>query len=130
GWGGLKASGVPKDIFMLESVPHDWLFPKVSAVAHHGGAGTTAAGLRAGKPTIVCPFVGDQPFWGGIVEQLGVGPKPIRQSRLTTESLAEAIGIATQNATMQRRAEELGSKIRSEDGVTRAVEIVNATAHL
>jgi sterol 3beta-glucosyltransferase len=126
GWGGLKASDVPAGVFMTDTVPHDWLFPRVSAVVHHGGAGTTAAGLRAGRPTVVCPFVGDQPFWGGIVEQLGVGPKPIRQSRLTVDTLAEGICMATQNESMQHRAEELGTKIRSEDGVARAIGIVNA----
>jgi sterol 3beta-glucosyltransferase len=115
---------------MTNTGPHDWLFPRVSAVVHHGGAGTTAAGLRAGRPTVVCPFVGDQPFWGGIVEQLGVGPKPIRQLQLTADRLAEGICIAIQNTSMQHRAEELGSKIRSEDGVARAVEMVNAILRL
>jgi sterol 3beta-glucosyltransferase len=130
GWGGLKASEVPDDIFMINMVPHDWLFPRVSAVVHHGGAGTTAAGLRAGKPTIVCPFLGDQPFWGRIVEQLGVGPKAIPQSRLTADLLSEAISIATKDVEMQRRSDQLGNKIRSEEGVARAVEIIKATAHV
>ena len=64
GWGGLSATVNAEHVFALESAPHDCLFPHASAVVHHGGAGTTAAGLRAGKPTVICPFFGDQPFWG------------------------------------------------------------------
>lgn len=124
GWGGLKASELPDNVFMLDAVPHDWLFPQVAAVVHHGGAGTTAAGLRAGKPSVICPFLGDQPFWGSIVQQLGVGPKPIPQIRLTADRLAEAIRIAVQDVDMQNRAEELGKKIRMEYGVAQAVEII------
>lgn len=126
GWGGIKASNVPDDLYVIDAVPHDWLFPRVSTVVHHGGAGTTAAGMRAGKATIVCPFLGDQPFWGRIVKQVGVGPKPIPQSQLTADRLAEAIHIASRDTEMQQRAEELGRKIREEDGVACAVEIINA----
>lgn len=64
GWGGIGGSSIPSNVFILGNVPHDWLFDKVAAVCHHGGAGTTAIGLRMGKPTIVVPFFGDQPFWG------------------------------------------------------------------
>jgi len=126
GWGGLKASVLPGDVFMLESVPHDWLFPQVAAVVHHGGAGTTAAGLRAGKPTVVCPFMADQPFWGALVHQRGAGPKPIPQSRLTASRLAEAITAAVHDAAIQQHAADLGVKIRAEEGVARAVEIIGA----
>ena len=114
-----------RTIYRLEAVPHDWLFPQVSAVVHHGGSGITASGLRAGKPTVICPFLGDQPFWGGLVHQLGVGPKPIPQHSLTADRLAGAIILATQDVGMQRRAQELGQKISAEDGVTRAVENVS-----
>ena len=72
GWGGLAAGDVPDGIYLLESVPHHWLFPQVAAVVHHGGAGTTGAGLRAGRPTVVCPFVGDQFFWGRRVAALAL----------------------------------------------------------
>lgn len=126
GWGGLKASDLPDSAFMLEAVPHDWLFPRVAAVVHHGGSGTTAAGLRAGKPTIICPFLGDQPFWGRLVYERGVGPRPIPQGKLTAARLAEAIRIATQDAEMRGRAEEMGQKICQEDGVARAVQVVNS----
>ncbi|KAI0533803.1 hypothetical protein GGR58DRAFT_485207 [Xylaria digitata] len=117
GWGGLGADSmeVPDGVFMLGNVPHDWLFKKVSAVCHHGGAGTTAAGIQAGKPTIIVPFFGDQPFWGAMVARSGAGPDPIPYSKLTAEGLAEAIRIALKPET-QDKAKELGEKIREEKG--------------
>ena len=126
GWGGLQASHLPKTILKLDGAPHDWLFPRVSAVVHHGGAGTTAAGLRAGRPTLVCPFFGDQPFWGRRVYELGVGPKPIPQKRLTPKQLARAIGEMTGDLGMRQRAEALGERIRAEDGIGEAVKILEA----
>jgi len=80
-----------------------------------------AASLRAGKPTVICPFFGDQPFWGRRVEDLGVGPAPIDRKRLTVEALATAIAQATQDLAIERRASALGAKIVAEDGVGRAV---------
>jgi sterol 3beta-glucosyltransferase len=124
GLGGLQAAGLPDDIFMLESAPHEWLFPQVAAVIHHGGSGTTGAGLRAGKPTIICPFIADQPFWGHRVHELGVGPAPIPQKKLTVETLAAAIETAVTNKTMQTKAAELGEKIRGERGVETAVNFI------
>jgi sterol 3beta-glucosyltransferase len=126
GWGGLRADTLPKNVQMIEQAPHDWLFPRVKAVVHHGGAGTTAAGLRAGKPTIICPFFGDQPFWGQRVYQLGAGPKPIPQKKLTVQGLASAIQVAVSSPDMQQRAAALGEKIRAEDGVARAVVTIEA----
>ena len=76
GWGGIPAGAAGPNVITVDNVPHDWLFPRVAAVVHHGGAGTTAAGLRAGRPTLICPFVGDQPFWGSQIDQLGSGPNP------------------------------------------------------
>jgi sterol 3beta-glucosyltransferase len=64
GWGGLGSTTVPAHVHILDNVPHDWLFERVSAVVHHGGAGTTAIGLKKAAPTIVVPFFGDQGFWG------------------------------------------------------------------
>jgi sterol 3beta-glucosyltransferase len=121
GWGGLKSAEVPASIYVLEAVPHDWLFPQVATVVHHGGAGTTGAGLRAGKPTVICPFVGDQTFWGNRIAALGVGPRPIPQRRLTADRLAEAIQLAVSDESIRRRAAALGAMIRSEDGVGQAV---------
>jgi sterol 3beta-glucosyltransferase len=128
GWGGLRAGDLPDSIFMLDAAPHDWLLPRMAAVVHHGGAGTTAAGLRAGVPSIVVPFFADQPFWGHRVAQLGVGPAPIPRAQLTAERLAAAIETAVTNQSMRQRAAELGAKIRAEDGVAQAVAIVQQLA--
>ncbi|KAI2640918.1 hypothetical protein GGS21DRAFT_502325 [Xylaria nigripes] len=118
GWGGLGADsiGIPDGVFMLGNVPHDWLFQHVSAVCHHGGAGTTAAGIQAGKPTIVVPFFGDQPFWGAMVARAGAGPDPIPFKKLTSQGLADAIRIALKPET-QEKAKQLGEKISLEKGV-------------
>jgi sterol 3beta-glucosyltransferase len=124
GWGGLEPTQLPSHIFKLDAAPHAWLFPKMAAVVHHGGAGTTAAGLRAGRPTIIFPFFGDQPFWGKIVYELGVGTKPIPQKELTSEKLAAAIREATSNPTIQQKATDLGAQIACEDGIGNAIAIL------
>jgi len=124
GWSQLGGGSLPATVLRIESVPHDWLFPLMACVVHHGGTGTTAAGLRAGVPSIIVPFFADQPFWGQRIHALGVGPAPIQRKALTAERLAQAITIATQDAAMRQRAVALGEKIRSEDGVSRAVEII------
>jgi sterol 3beta-glucosyltransferase len=123
--GGRVPSHVPEDVCVIDSAPHDWLFPKMAAVVHHGGAGTTAEGLRAGKSTLICPTsMNDQAFWGRRVFQLGVGPKPIPQSKLTAEMLGRAIHRAVTDGGVRRRAEKLGEMIRAERGVVRAVKII------
>lgn len=124
GWGGLNALNVPENVFVLKEAPHGWLFPRMSAVVHHGGSGTTAEGLRAGKPSVIVPFIVDQLFWGKRVQALGVGPEPIPAKRLTSASLAEAIDRAASNPVLRERAEALGSAIRAENGVQTAVAIV------
>lgn len=127
GWSGLHSRDLPDSIHLLDTVPHSWLFPRVAAVVHHGGVGTTAAGLRAGVPAIVVPFFGDQPFWGARVAALGVGPRPIPRKTLTSENLAQALQEAVTDHAMRRRASGLGSRIRAEDGVTNAVQIIERT---
>jgi UDP:flavonoid glycosyltransferase YjiC (YdhE family) len=124
GWGGLRPEQLPEHVHVTGAVPHSWLFPRMAAVVHHGGVGTTAAGLAAGVPAVVTPFFGDQPFWGQRVCELGVGPRPIARRHLTVDSLAEAIRVATTDAAMQARAAELGKRIRAEDGVERAVALI------
>ena len=128
GWGGLKVDALPDRILKLEYAPHDWLFPRMAAVVHHGGAGTTAAGIRAGCPTVVCPFFGDQTFWGRRVHELGVGTEPIPQNKLTVENLAAAIRESTFNPMLRKKAEALGERIRQEDGVAEAIVIVDRAA--
>ncbi|KAF2203330.1 UDP-Glycosyltransferase/glycogen phosphorylase [Delitschia confertaspora ATCC 74209] len=117
GWGGLGADelGVPQGVFMLGNVPHDWLFRQVSCVVHHGGAGTTAAGIATGKPTVVVPFFGDQAFWGAMTAKAGAGPPPIPYKDLTSDKLAEAIQEALKPESLER-ARELSQKISQEQG--------------
>lgn len=124
GWGGISNADLPKQVFKLESIPHDWLFPKMKAIVHHGGAGTTAAALKSGIPSIVVPFFTDQPFWGDRVLRLGVSPKPIPKKQLTANRLANAIQKAIANEPIQQRAAQLGKIIRAEDGVGQAINII------
>ncbi|NLO07143.1 MAG: glycosyltransferase family 1 protein [candidate division WS1 bacterium] len=124
GAGAFVEEGLPDEVLALHSAPHDWLFPHMSAVVHHGGAGTTSAGLRSGVPSIVVPFFADQPFWARTVHELGVGPRPIPHTRLTADRLAAAIEQAVGDEAMRERAASLGERIRAEDGVGRAVEII------
>ncbi len=124
GWGGLQRANIPDSIYMIDSIPHSWLFPRVSAVVHHGGASTTAAGLRAGVPSIVVPFFGDQPFWGRRIAELGVGPKPIPRRKLTIERLADSIQEVITNEDMRQRAANLGKQIQAEDGIAVSAEII------
>jgi sterol 3beta-glucosyltransferase len=126
GWGGLAASELPDTVRVIDEAPHDWLFPRVAAVVHHGGAGTTAAGLRAGRPTLICPFIADQPFWGRVVHDLGAGPRFIPQKKLTVAGLAAAITTLVDDTAMRARAAALGEQIRAEDGVARAVAVIGA----
>jgi len=128
GWGGLSRISAPDNIFFVDNVPHDWLFPRMAAVMHHGGAGTTSAGLRAGVPNIVTPFASDQTSWAARVVQLGVGPRAPGIRSLTAEKLAEAINTAVNDSAMRARASALGEKIRSENGIARAVEIIERYA--
>jgi UDP:flavonoid glycosyltransferase YjiC (YdhE family) len=125
GWSGLSFTQLPETVFCLEEAPHTWLFPQMAAAVHHGGAGTSGASLRAGIPTIVTPFLLDQFGWGKVVSNLGVGPKSIPAKKLTAEKLAAAIQIAVTDTSMQTRAAEIGRKIRSEDGIANAIEIIN-----
>jgi sterol 3beta-glucosyltransferase len=126
GWGGAIATGRHESIRHIDQAPHEWLFPRVAAVVHHGGAGTTAAGLRAGKPSVIVPFFGDQSFWGRRVYELGAGPMPIRQKNLTVEALAGAIREAVLNPAMVAAAEQLGAAIRAENGVGEAVRFIES----
>ena len=124
GWGGFTAANLPDSLFVIEEVPHDWLLPKVAAAIHHGGAGTTAATLKAGIPSIVIPFFADQPAWGKRLEQLGVASNPIPHAELTVENLADSIQTVIGNKSMQRQAQQLSIQICSEDGVAKAIDVI------
>jgi sterol 3beta-glucosyltransferase len=128
GWSELGAGTVTDSVFAIDAVPHDWLFPRVAAAVHHGGAGTTAAALRDGLPSVIVPSFGDQFFWGWRVHELGVGSLPIPRKNLTSAKLAQAIRQVVHNEGIRRRASLLSRRIRSEDGVGSAVALIAAFA--
>jgi sterol 3beta-glucosyltransferase len=121
---GLQATAA-EDIMVTAQVAHSWLFPRMSAVIHHGGAGTTAAAALAGRPQLIVPFAVDQPFWGRRIAALGLGPAPIPRKRLTTANLTDAILRMVTNTTMQTLAAELGARLRAEDGIATATRIIS-----
>ncbi len=122
--GGPSPTRLSDTVLAVPGAPHDLLFPRCAAVVHHGGAGTTAAGLRAGVPAVTVPFFADQFFWGWRLSDLGAGAPPIRRRKLTAARLAGAIRLVTASDRIRAVARELGSRIRSEDGVGTAVKLI------
>jgi UDP:flavonoid glycosyltransferase YjiC (YdhE family) len=112
------------DLLVVGHAPHDWLFPRARAVVHHGGAGTTAAGLRAGVPNVVVPFFVDQPFWGSRVHALGAGPRPVPFAELTADALGDAVERALNDRSMDAAAARIAERIRAEDGVEVACDLI------
>lgn len=119
GWGGIGEGDVPDHVYLVGDCPHDWLFQRVSCVVHHGGAGTTAAGLAAGCPTVVVPFFGDQPFWGQMIARAGAGPEPVPFKKIKAEIMAESILFALR-PEVQQAAGELARQMAEEDGASSA----------
>ncbi|GAA3322065.1 glycosyltransferase [Paeniglutamicibacter sulfureus] len=119
---GVSGSGV----IGVGAVPHQWLFPRMAAVVHHAGAGTAAAGLRAGAPTVSVPIYTDQPFWAARITSLGAGPQPVPYKELTTERLAAAITQATATPAYAARARHLAAVLASEDGTAPVVAALRA----
>ncbi|KAF9871095.1 udp- transferase [Colletotrichum karsti] len=116
GWGGVGGGdNVPENIYLIGNCPHDWLFKRVSAVVHHGGAGTSAAGIAAGRPTVVVPFFGDQPFWGQMIARAGAGPMPVPFKEMTAETLASSIVFALK-PEVQFAVQQMAERIAQEDG--------------
>ena len=124
GWGGLGNQSLPDHVYKIEYAPYSWLFPRMAMVIHHGGSGTTGDGLRAGVPSCAVPFLFDQHYWGERIAALGAGPNPIRQRDLGVERLKQAIQLGTGNAQMRNNAAKLGQKIRAEEGVKNALEVI------
>ena len=124
GWGGdLQNLSVPENVFVIKTAPHNWLLPQCKLVIHHGGAGTTAAGLRSGIPNLVIPFAADQPFWGQCVHAIGAGPRPIPVGKLTTEKLVSA--LTTSNSDEIRcKARASGKAIHAENGVQTTINFI------
>jgi UDP:flavonoid glycosyltransferase YjiC (YdhE family) len=125
GWeAGLRSLKLPDNIYPAGELPYLWLMPRCAAVVHHGGYGTTAAGLWAGIPALVLPHIADQFYWGQRVYELGVGPKPIRRGNLEPKGLAVALGELTRDEKLRETATRLGEQIRAELGVENAVGLI------
>ncbi len=121
----MKSLSFPESVFHAGSVPHDWLLARASGLVHHGGFGTTAAGFRAGIPSLVIPHIIDQFMWGQKVAELGVGPQFIPRAKLTVEAMTDAL-IQMRSPEMISKAAELGQIIQKEDGVKLAIELIEA----
>jgi sterol 3beta-glucosyltransferase len=124
GWAGIRGTAVPNTVYQLDYAPYGWLFPRMAAVVHHGGSGTTGFGFWAGVPTVIVPFLFDQFYWGRRIEALGVGPAAVPYKNLTAERLAVALETAVTDPHLRQNAAALGQRIRQEDGVGTAVTIV------
>lgn len=125
GWSGLKKSFEPSgEILCIDEVPHTWLFPRTAGVIHHGGAGTTAAVLHAGKPMAICPFTGDQPFWARRMYELGVSANTLREKTLSLDSLSECIESLTSDPRLEHNTMIMATAIHKEQGVERTVDFI------
>ncbi|GAA3245851.1 glycosyltransferase [Nonomuraea helvata] len=120
GWSDLAATG--DDVITIGDAPHEWLFPRMAAVVHHAGAGTTAAGLRAGSPAIPVPVFGDQPFWSDRLVRLGVSPGWTPMRKLSAERLAALIQQAVTDRSYRQRATAIADRIRKEDGSGQVIQ--------
>ncbi len=123
GWRKFDIAQLPPNVYCVDFVSHGWLFPRVKAVVHHGGAGTTAAGLRAGKPGLIIYFGGDQPFWGNRIHISGAGPKPIPRKNLTVRKMTHGLELL-ENVQIQKNAALIGEQFATEDGCKRTCEII------
>jgi UDP:flavonoid glycosyltransferase YjiC (YdhE family) len=128
GWeAGIKQLALPPNVHAAGSLPHSWLLPQCAGIVHHGGFGTTSAGLRAGVPALVIPHIADQFYWGQRVHELGAGPKPIRRARLDIERLAASLDELARSGELHAAASVLGEQIRAEHGIENAVRLIEET---
>ena len=126
GWANLVASS--DDVLTIGEVPHEWLFPRMAAVVHACGAGTTAAGLRAGVPAVGVPFAGDQFFWARRLRDFGISSATVPFFRLNAERLAAAIRAAVGDGGYRDRAWELATLVGKDDGAGAVVKAVEKLA--
>ena len=127
GWAGLGAGDMPKNVHIAQFVPHAWLFPRASAVVHHGGAGTTAAAIRAGVPQAIVWHLGDQPVWGKRAKALGLSPGFVSHKKLSARWLRDAIDRMRGEPAFAAAASALGEQVRAEDGISVAVQAIEQT---
>ncbi|HEM7804355.1 glycosyltransferase [Burkholderia cenocepacia] len=127
GWSGIDASLLPAHVRVIGDTPHDWLFPRVAMAMHHGGSGTTHSAARAGIPSVVVPFAGDQFFWANRLQRLGVADAPVAGRRVEAAALARAIAFAERGET-KACAAALGTRIAQEEGLQRAVSAIERWA--
>jgi UDP:flavonoid glycosyltransferase YjiC (YdhE family) len=123
GWSNVQTEQLPANFFLVRDTPHSWLLPRTSLVVHHGGAGTTHSAARAGVPSIVVPFAGDQPFWADRLRRLGVAPAPLSMKRLRASELEERLAFA-ERPDVRERAAALGARMSSEDGLANALSAI------
>jgi len=128
GWGGLDRIAMPASIHVIDAAPHDTLFPRMAAVVHHGGAGTIHAGLRAGRPTLVCPLGMDQPFWGRRVHALGCGPPPLPLRRLKATRFAAGLRDLTSTPAYRSNAAAIAQAMANDGGALEAADLIEALA--
>ena len=126
GWSGLGDLELPDTVYLLDYAPHSWLFPRMAVVVHHAGAGTSAAALRAGVPSVPVPHSGDQPFWARRLYQIGAATRPLPRNQLTAVDLAERIASAVRDSQLRSQAADLGARISAEDGAGRTVSVINS----
>jgi UDP:flavonoid glycosyltransferase YjiC (YdhE family) len=125
GWNRADLLKLPPNFCFIGDTPHDWLFPRTSLIIHHGGSGTTHSAARAGVPSVVLPFAGDQFFWAEQLHRRGIAPAPATASKVTASVLSSAIEAA-QTPEMRERASTIGAKMRTENGLAEAVDRVHA----
>jgi len=125
GWGGIGNQALPSTVLKIDYAPYQWLFPQMGMVIHHGGSGTTSAVLRSGVPSCAVPFMFDQIYWGKRIASLGVGPEPIGIRKLTDARLAGVIEQGLNDPVMRQKAQVLSKRIQAEDGIQRAVDLIN-----
>jgi sterol 3beta-glucosyltransferase len=126
GWSGLRPPALPPHLLCLDQAPHEWLYPRMAGIVHHGGAGTTAAALRAGVPSLAVPFGADQPFWGRRIAELGAGLPPLGRRRIDAGRLAERLERLVSDPRIRAGAARLGELMRREDGVGAAVKLIES----
>ncbi len=124
GWAGQVDAPLPERVLCIEEAPHEWLLPKCSVAIHHGGSGTTGAALRAGIPSLVFPFFGDQSWWAQRLQELGCAPPPQQETSLQVDELAALLRVVAGPGAFREAARRVGVVIRREDGVGQAAILV------